>query len=403
YAGEQGWGDIQEVMATSLRSAGERILVADRSGMIVADTDRQWLGRQIQETGLSGGVVITASGEAVGELYLLVSGRQGMGMGHMGGAGAHMMPMMLGAEEDFLDRVNDSLWQAGLIAAGVALLVGLVLTRQITRPIRGLIMGVRHIAGGELGYRVPVRSRDEIGELSDSFNAMASSLEKGEQSRRQLTADIAHELRTPLTVIEGTVDGMLDGVFQANPEHLLSIKEQVSLLTGLIGDLRDLSLAESGQMKLNLAPTDLASLVRRLVSRYEIKAGEKGVQLKTGEAGSVPEVNADPARMEQVIANLLTNAIRHTPAGGSITATVAEIKEGIEITVADTGEGITPADLPLIFERFYRSGSSRSRKEGGTGLGLAIVKQMVEAHHGRVWAESEPGKGSIFHVLLPSS
>ncbi|MDP3879396.1 MAG: HAMP domain-containing protein, partial [Dehalococcoidales bacterium] len=167
YAGEQGWGDIQEVMATSLRSAGERILVADRSGVIMADTDRQWLGRQIQETGLSGGVVITASGEAVGELYLLVSGRQGMGMGHMGGAGAHMMPMMLGAEEDFLDRVNDSLWQAGLIAAGVALLVGLVLTRQITRPVRNLISGVRHIAGGELGYRVPVRSRDEIGELSD--------------------------------------------------------------------------------------------------------------------------------------------------------------------------------------------------------------------------------------------
>ena len=403
YVEEQGWHNLQEILRNLPASTSQRIVVTDSSGVVISDTAGELLGRKAEDIGLSSGTPITASGQTVGNLYLLTSSDMGMGRGHMGGRSSQTIPMVITAEEDFLDQVNDSLWKVGLIAAAVALVIGLILTRQITRPVRALISGARHLTKGELSYRVDVKSRDEIGELADSFNIMASSLEKGEQSRRQLTADIAHELRTPLTVIEGTVDGIIDGVFKPDTEHLRSIKEQASLLTHLISDLRDISLAESGQLELNLAPTDIVELVRRMVSNYEINALEKNVRIKLEEVTQIPEIRIDPVRMEQVISNLLTNAIRHTASGGSITVTVKNDEGGLAISVADTGEGIAPEDLPHVFERFYRSGSSRSRKEGGTGLGLAIVKQMVEAHGGKVWVESKMGTGSIFSILLPFS
>ncbi|MFC1994717.1 sensor histidine kinase [Chloroflexota bacterium] len=403
YVREQSWKNLQETLESLPTSTSQRVIVTDSSGVVIGDTSEELLGGESGDLGLSNGTPITASGQTVGNLYLLTSGGVGMGRGHMGGRSPQAMPVVATAEEDFLDQVNDTLWKVGLIAAAVALIIGLVLTRQITRPVRALISGARHLAKGELNYRVNVKSHDEIGELAESFNTMASSLGKEEQSRQQLTTDIAHELRTPLTIIEGTVDGIIDGVFKPDKEHLYSIKEQTTLLTHLIGDLRDISLAESGQLKLNMASTDMAELVRRVVSNYEANAREKGLGLKLEEAAKIPEVKVDPVRMEQVISNLLTNAIRHTPSGGNITILIKEYKDGLLISIADTGEGIAPEDLPHVFERFYRSGSSRTRKEGGTGLGLAIVKQMVEAHGGNVRAESVAGIGSKFSILLPFS
>jgi two-component system OmpR family sensor kinase len=407
YARAGSWTDIQDVLDNLPRLRNDRFIVADTSGAIIGDTGRDWLGRDVKDVGLTGGTPIITSGREVGELYLLSSG-MGMGMGHMGGRGMPMSPVLDIAEQDFLDRVNNSLWIAGLIAAVVALLVGLILTRQITRPIRALTSGARQIAKGELDYRVKVNSRDELGDLAHSFNAMAVSLDRSEQSRRRLIADIAHELRTPLTVIEGTVDGILDGVFEPDKEHLDSIKEQNELLTRLIADLRDLSLAESGQLRLELESTNMVDLVRRKLSQAELKAREENIRLTLDVAPEVPEVNVDPARMEQVIANLLTNAMRHTPSGGSINVSIGkrDIAHQVEkpclvISVADTGEGIAPEHLPNIFERFYRVDDSRSRTEGGVGLGLGIVKQMVEAHGGEVWVESELGKGSRFYIAIP--
>ena len=223
----------------------------------------------------------------------------------------------------------------------------------------------------------------------------------GEKSRRQLTADIAHELKTPLTVIEGTVDGILDGVFEPSPEHLQSIKDQSVLLTRLIQDLRDLSLAESGQLKLNLERINLAGIINRLVSQFKVKAGEKNINLIAEPADTSIEVKADSARLEQVMTNLITNAIRHTPPGGTVTVSSQVVDRQAAISIKDTGEGINPADLEHIFERFYRAGESRARSEGGTGLGLSIVKQMVEAHGGKAWAESSPGQGATFSFTLP--
>ncbi len=411
YAREESWANIQGMLGNLLMSRNDRLIVADSSGVVVGDTAREWLERTVKEVGLDNGTPIIASGKEVGKFYVLSSGGM-MGRGRMGGGMGQAPPMMMlgEAEQDFLSRTNRSLWIAGLIAAAVALLVGLVLTRQITRPIRALTRGASQLARGALDYRVTVDSKDELGDLAQSFNAMAHSLDRSEQARQRLIADIAHELRTPLTVIEGTIDGILDGVFQPDDEHLDSIKEQTAQLTRLIGDLRDLSMAESGQLKLELIPTSMVDLVRRKLSQVELRAREKNVRLELNIPQEVPEVNVDSARMEQVIANLMANAIQHTPPGNSVTISIGTVtgershqveKPSLIISVADTGEGIAPEHLPNIFERFYRVEHSRSRSEGGTGLGLAIVKQMVQAHGGKVWVDSEPGKGSTFYVALP--
>jgi signal transduction histidine kinase len=417
YAREGSWDGVQRVMEMLTIAGGNvRLVLADGAGVVVGDTGDAWLGRDVEGLGLDGGMSVAAAGEEVGRLYLVLPGETVPGRGFRRGLLDIRLPGSGDAaqtdalEQDFLTNVNRSLWLAVFIAAGVAVILGLVLTRRITRPLRALAAGARHIARGELGHRVEVSSKDEVGELAESFNAMARSLDENEQARRRLMADIAHELATPLTVIEGTVDGILDGVFQPDAEHLGSVKEQTALLTRLIGDLRDISLAESGQLKLELAPTDMVELVRRKVSQAQLAARDKDVRLDLDAAPGLPAVNVDVGRMEQVVANLIANAVRHTPAAGSITLTlrtaVSDAAGRVDgpsllLSVADTGEGIAPEHLPHVFERFYRAETARSRAGGGAGLGLAIVRQMVQAHGGSVWVESQPGRGSTFYVALP--
>ncbi len=417
YSRQGSWNGLQEVLPGLLRMGNDRLIVADSGGVIIGDTEGSALGETANRLGLSGyGTPIVVSGREIGSFYFLYSGLGMMGSGMMGMMGGRPAPARLNAAEaDFLRGVNRSLWIAGLAAIAVALLVGTFLTRQITNPIRALTKGAREVSRGNLAYRVPAQSKDEVGELVHSFNAMAANLAASEQSRQRMTADIAHELRTPLTIVEGTVDGLLDGVFTPDREHLNTIKEQTALLTRLIGDLRDLSLAEAGQLKLELAPDDIAELVKHKLEQVELTAREKGIQLRLDAEGHLPPIEIDHLRIEQVVANLLTNAIRHTPSGGSITVSVKPTRSeespstslrtslsSVLISVADTGEGITPEHLPYIFERFYRVGDSRARNEGGTGLGLAIVKSLVLAHGGKVWAESKAGQGSTFYVLLPA-
>jgi signal transduction histidine kinase len=409
YEQQGGWTGIQEVLDSQLMSQNDRLIVTDSAGMIVGDTSDSWLGENAETIGLQNGIPLNVSGQTVGSLYLLCTG-PGAGMGRMVGRGCPGSTALSMAEQNFLDRVTGSLWIAGLIAVAVALLLGLLLTRQITVPVRALTRGARNIAKGDLSYRLAIQSKDEIGELAQSFNTMATSLDTAEQSRKRLNADIAHELRTPLTVIEGTVDGILDGVFEADREHLESIKEQTSLLTRLTHDLRDLSLAESGQLNLELGPLNMVDLLQRKLAQYEVKARQKNITLKLSASSGIPAVNGDRLRIEQVISNLLENAIRHTPDRGSVTVSIEMVNDdpahhidraSMIVSFSDTGKGIPPEHLPHVFERFYRIDTSRSRSEGGAGLGLAIVKQIIQAHGGRVWAESEPGKGSTFYITLP--
>lgn len=397
YIEDQSWDDLQDSIDSYLTYSSQRLIVTNDAGKIIADTSDEWIGDNSDDIGLANGTPINSSGNTVGYLYVLTSG--GMGRGRMGGNSP--MVSSVDTEEEFLNKVNNSLWQVGLITGVIALIIGLILTRQIIRPIRTLISGARHISQGNLGHRIDVHSHDEIGELADSFNSMAASLEKGEQSRRQMTADIAHELRTPLTVIDGIVNGIVDDVFPPDQEHLSSIIEQTSSLTHLISDLRDISLAETGGLKLELSQTDIKELINKVVTGFQASAEEKGINLTFNAESRVKEIEIDSFRIEQVVSNLIRNAIRHVSSGGGIDVNLTDAGSGIIISVLDTGEGISADDLPHVFERFYRSGSSRSRENGGTGLGLAIVKQMTEAHGGNVSIESVPGKGATFRVFLP--
>ncbi len=398
YTENGNWSGVQSLLGSLPTFVNDRLILADSSGTIIGDTDGQWLGQTVQSVKLSKPISIVVSGQEVGKLYLLSSGMVIVQFVPPGGALSGQPPSS--PEQRFLNHVNTSLLIAGLVGAAVAILLGLFLTRQFTKPIRALKKGAARIANGDLAYRVKVKSGDEFGELASSFNSMAASLDSSEQSRRRLFADIAHELRTPLSVIGGTVDAMLDGVYKPSTDNLNSIKEETEVLTRLVAELRDLSLAESGHLKLEIEPTSLAELVQRRVSQAEVIAREKNINLRTDIAEGLPGIEADGRRIEQVVANLLDNALNHTPSGGTVTVAVSADKDGVLVSVADTGEGIPAEHLPYIFERFYKVDDARSRKTGGAGLGLAIAKQMVELHGGKIWVESEAGKGSKFSFTL---
>lgn len=399
YTENGSWAGVQSLLQSLPVFVNDRLILADSSGTIIGDTNAQWLGETVQSVRLTKPTSIVVSGQEVGKLYLLSSGMVIVQFIPPGGALSGQPPSS--PEQRYLSHVNTSLIIAGVVGAAVAILLGLFLTRQFTKPIRALKRGAARIAGGDLAYRVEVKSKDEFGELATSFNSMAATLDSSEQSRRRLFADIAHELRTPLSVIGGTVDAMLDGVYEPNPDNLTSIKEETEVLTRLVAELRDLTLAESGHLKLEVEPTNLAELVQRRVSQAEVIAQGKNISLKTDITERLPEIEADGRRVEQVVANLLDNALNHTPQGGTVTIAVSPDKDGILVSVSDTGEGIPPEHLPYIFERFYRVDDARSRKTGGAGLGLAIAKQMVELHGGRIWVESEAGKGSKFSFAMP--
>ncbi|MGQ9674166.1 MAG: sensor histidine kinase [Chloroflexota bacterium] len=414
YARTGSWQGADQLISSLKRDSDDRLVVVDSRGVVVHDSERTLDGRLIQGLDLGSRAAVTVDGKEVGAVYLSGSGPPwGMGGGQGRGRGAGGMwaggqpSMVAGAnvrpspEQDFLDTVYRSLWLAALLAGSLAVGLGLVLTYQIVKPLRALTLGAKRIAQGDLSSRVPVSSSDEFGTLGKAFNAMAESLERNERLRRSLMADITHELRTPLSIIEGTADGILDGVLEATPENLVAIKEEAELLNRLVSDLRELALAEAGELQLDRAPTDVGELVTRAARRWEKAAQDKGVELSVRVRGGASNARVDAERVVQIVGNLLSNSLRYTPKGGRIDVEVSNRGSEVVVAVIDSGEGIAPDDLPYVFERFYRADKSRARRSGGTGLGLAIVKQLAHAHGGRAWAESEPGRGSKFFVALP--
>jgi len=404
YTENGGWNNVQNFFDSLSRLGNYRLILADTSGTIIGDTNNMhnWIGTSVTSRGLNFPISLTASNQDAGDLYLIFP-TVGQGWGHF--SGMRMQGQMALASEDqaFLDQANKSLIIGGVVSAIVAVVIGLILTRYFTKPIRELKKGARLIANGDLSYKVAVKTDDELGELAKSFNTMAESLNNSEQARQRLFADIAHELRTPLSVIEGTVDAMLDGVFEQNTANLNSIKEETTLLTRLVADLRDLTLAESGQLKLTIEPTDMADLIQRRAAQSEVIAREKNITLSTNIAEGLPNANIDGGRIDQVISNLISNAIKNTPPDGNINvlASLTEDNQSILISVTDTGEGIPKEHLPHIFERFYRVDEARSRKAGGAGLGLAIAKQMIELQGGKIWVSNTQGEGSTFNFTVP--
>jgi signal transduction histidine kinase len=305
------------------------------------------------------------------------------------------------SQDAFLSLVNRAFVAAMGVSLLVAVLLSWVTSRRILRPVQALTAATRQMSQGDLSARVPVKGKDELAELGQSFNQMAEDLAHQEQLRRNLVTDVAHELLTPLTAVRGHLEAVQDGVLEPTPELINSLHDEVMLLDELIAELQELSLAEAGQLRLDLQPVSLVEVVMGAVTAVTPQAVAHQLTIITSLPDDLPPIELDARRMGQVFRNLLGNAIKYTAPGGEITVTAWQEGDELWVCVRDTGEGIPPEHLPHIFDRFYRADRSRARATGGSGLGLAIVKGVVEAHHGRVWAESEPGVGSLFFVSLP--
>ncbi|MDB4895752.1 MAG: integral rane sensor signal transduction histidine kinase [Firmicutes bacterium] len=288
-----------------------------------------------------------------------------------------------------------------LVALPIAAATGIVLARRIARPLRRLEDAVERLDLKDLSLRVPVEGDDEVSALARAFNRMVERLEAEEQGRRNLFADVAHELRHPLAVLQGRLELIQDGVVPLGPEQVLHLSDMVLKLSALVGDLRDLSLAEVGVLSLVRAPLDLGGLVADVREHMEPVATARQIELVAEVAPDLPPIVADARRIEQVLVNLLSNALHHTPSGGQVAVRAWAEGEEVLLQVSDTGPGIPPEALPHIFDRFYRTDKSRSRTTGGSGLGLAIVRSLVAVHGGSVRVESSPGEGSRFTVSLP--
>jgi signal transduction histidine kinase len=376
---------VRQGRAISVSGVMGRFFLLDRDGNVVACSDPSLLGRsaltdpELGERVRRLGIPVYAGGRQVGTLVPLDP--------------AVLTPL----EQDFLSSVRQAALAGGAVAMALALLLGTFLATELSAPLKRLIYAAERIAQGDLAHRVSVRSRDEIGKLAQAFNRMAEALQRSEAARRQLLADLAHELRTPLSVIRGNLEALLDGAFPLTPESLTPVYEETLHLGELVEDLRTLTLAETGHLPLEKERVELGELVEGVVEAVRPLSAEEGVEIKT-ECEPGLWVLVDPRRIRQVLGNLLSNAIRYSPPGSTIT--VSAFRQGGEIwvSVQDQGPGIPEEDLPHIFERFYKA--DKSRAEGGTGLGLAIAKEIVQAHGGRIWAENRGG--ARFTFALPA-
>jgi two-component system sensor histidine kinase BaeS len=335
--------------------------------------------------------------------YLRQIGRMNQMMGGMMGSGPN--GMMGAPETNFLSSVSTSLWIAGGIAVAIAAAVAIIFSRGITAPLRRLSAAAARVARGDTSCRVDTTSTDEVGTLTNTFNHMVETLDRDRDARRKLMGDLAHEMGTPLSVIQSNLEGMLDGVVEASPDKISSLHQEAILLARLVKDLRTLSQAEAGRLNLAPAPGDLGRLATSIVTATGPEAARKGVKLAVQVEPDLPPAMMDADRVSQVLVNLLSNALRYTSDGDAVDVRVAGEEGGgsLVVSVADTGQGIPQADLPYIFDRYYRGPEPREKRAGGSGIGLAVVKELVEAQGGRVWARSAPGQGSTFCFTVPAA
>lgn len=305
------------------------------------------------------------------------------------------------ADSAFLNQLTTTLLLSALGASLLALLLGAVLARTLTRPLRELTTATKAVAAGELEQKVPVRSKDELGELADSFNVMSAELSHAQQLRRQMTADIAHELRTPISIIIGHTDAIDEGVLPPSKETFDIIRDEAGRLERMVDDLRMLSRADAGELRLDKSPIDVQPLLEQVVKSHQQGAARCDIKLSAECEPDLAKIYVDTDRISMVLGNLLNNAIRYTPEGGRITLSAQSQGEDVIIVVTDNGPGIQEDEITRVFDRFYRIEKSRYRDDGGSGLGLAIAKSIVEQHGGKILVESVLGEGTSFIVLLP--
>ena len=399
YAQNESWQGVETLFQTlhgqgagsgrGMRYGAPKLVLADADGRVVFDESGSRSIDQFSRTELAEAMPVESNSQTVG--YLLTTGQSQF--------------ELTGAAQTFLNGVNRSLLQAALIAAILGMLIGLVVARGLSAPLVRLAAAARRVAQGQLDERVSVQGAEELTDLAGAFNEMAANLHQAETLRRNLVADIAHELRTPLSIIQGNLQAILDDVYPLDKAEIADIFDETIMLNRLIGDLRELAQAEAGQLQLHCQATDLLPLIKAVVDIFGEPAREKEIMLQTALSSSLPPLQADADRLRQVLHNLLGNAVRHTPAGGTVTVTTTLAGDGkaVQVFVTDTGPGIAAEDLPHVFDRFWRADKSRAREYGGSGLGLAIARQLVEAHGGQIGVNSpaSSGAGSQFWFTLP--
>ena len=304
-------------------------------------------------------------------------------------------------------EVFEAAWTRGtfwsfLIGTLAAAVLSYWIAKRIVQPLNQLETIVYQFANGKLDERMPHSEIPELDRLAISFNRMASSLKEVEEKRREIIDDLTHELRTPLTIIRGRLEEIADGIIVANSQIYVRLIQETKRLQRLVNDLQELSLAETGNLSLNLKPTNIRQIVEPLVEKFADQLLDSDRLLKLDCPTNLPYVMVDRDRLEQILVNLLSNAIRHTPQG-SIILKVRDHSDRLWLSVTDTGSGIEPTELAYVFRRFWRSSNSRSQRYSGTGIGLAICRRLVELHRGEIFAESELGVGSTFKFYLPLS
>lgn len=327
--------------------------------------------------------------------------------GMMGPAGAQMTQEHAGqldaaVQASFREALGQALVVAGLAALLTAIGASLYVTDQVVRPIRRQADASRRIAAGDYAERVPGGLDDELGDLAVSFNAMAAALEMTERRRLELIGDVAHEMRTPVATLRGYLEGVLDGVVEPSERTWGKLLDEAGRLGRLIDDLQELSRAEGGQLSLSIHAVRPEVITQTALDRLSSAFTEKSLTLHVAVPSRLTPVLADQDRAVQVLTNLLTNALRYTPAPGNVRLSVDQKDDAVQFMVTDSGVGIAPEHLPHVFERFYRVDKSRSRAFGGSGIGLTIARALVQAMGGQIWARSDgPGRGATFGFSLP--
>jgi len=384
YLDKGSWEDVQSVVE-ALGVSGTRIILVAVNGTVVGDSKIELLGMNYTDS-QENPLEMTLRGKLLGRLYISSDPK----------AEPYVAPFLR-----LSTSINRFLLLGGSLAIVIALILTFVLARRMTSPIGALSKAARKLGRGDLSQRVQLQGKGEVAAMAQAFNTMAADLEHAEQLRRNLVADVAHELRTPLSNIQGYLEAIRDRVMKPNAATIRSLNEEVALLSRLVNELQELSLAEAGELKLVYQAEDITKLIKQAVTPLQPKLAAKEISLSFDLPDNLPLVNIDWQRVNQVLHNLLENAVAYTHKGGTIN--VAAVKQGdwVEVSVSDTGEGIPAEDLPNIFERFYRVDKSRARVTGGSGLGLTIAKRLVEAHGGTITVQSKPGKGSRFSFTLP--
>ncbi len=393
YKIQQSWAEVELLLIGAQaifgvdREEDVAVFLADADEQIIYHIENEQIGKRLDQVAQVQVLPIQVANKTVG--YLGV---------------AHASVSKPGEDGSSLGQLSSLLLTVAIVGGLSGIVFGILMSLTLTAPLNNLAEAARDIGARNLSRRVKVAGSDEMIEVAHAFNEMAAGLEQAEQLRRNLLADVAHELRTPLTVLQGNLRAILDEVFPLDNSEMARLYKHTRLLSRLVNDLHELAQAEARQLPLNLQETDLLDLVKSTGDTFNPIAETKSITLRLNLPPHLPPIRVDAARLTQVLQNLLANALRHTPAGGTIIIHVESAPDAICLSISDTGDGIPPEHRPYIFDRFYRTDPARSRDRGGAGLGLAIARAIIEAHGGIITVASEgtPGQGSTFTIQLPA-